>query len=147
MRHLTTYDRKKIRKMTPKSVRKLKARQLDYVRKYFWKEYELEEEIMQQIQRGQEATMITLFCSLDVRVTQQRRKMPEKEEVMDRKKLINGQKDTVIALLSSELGKRVYLKPFIKLWRRVVKSEIAGTGFEDDFYRYLEDIEAAVARV
>ena len=26
LRHLTTYDRKKIRKMTPKSVRKLKAR-------------------------------------------------------------------------------------------------------------------------
>ena len=55
--------------MTPKSVRKLKARQLDYVRKYFWKEYEIEEEIMQRIQRGQEDTMITLFCSLDVRAT------------------------------------------------------------------------------
>ena len=90
LRHLTTYDRKKIRKMTPKSVRKLKARQLDYVRKYFWKEYELEEEIMQRIQRSHERMMITLFCSLDVRLSQQKRTVPDKDEALDRKKLING---------------------------------------------------------
>ncbi len=49
LRHLTTFDRKGIRKLTPKSVRKMKSRQLDYVRRYFAMEYGIQEEIMKEV--------------------------------------------------------------------------------------------------